>query len=366
LTIANEQMKKRLLLSLITFLLTSLGLAWLWLRRNTLRPRPVEPADFHNDPTAPLLSTGQTLKVMTYNVQYMAGTKQFFFYEGGTAVRPDPAAIPRTLEQVIRIIRAEDPDILLLQEVNKGDVRTGFDDQLALLREELPAYRSWAQAFYWRASFVPHPKIWGPVGMTLAVLSKYQLRTAVRYALPSLPQPWLRRHFLLKRAMLEVRLPVADDDKNRRDLVVINTHLDVFEADGEAAKRQITAVQEHLVRLTDEGLPWLMGGDFNLLPPGQRAFLPEKSQRFFSPYTELRPLFNHWHTAVPPMHGATTAQHQSYCSLLPNDPAYTEPVCTLDHIFSAPTLPQHNSYVRQQDTWHVSDHLPLITHLTLR
>ncbi len=346
-----------LMLSLFS---TGVALLWRWWRRTGLFPRPCETLPLHNSPTAPTLTAGQQVKLLTYNVQYFAGKGHFFFYEGGADSHIAPETIAQSVREVARVIRAENPDIILLQEVNQNDQRTSLTDQLALLRAELPPeYACWTQTFYWRVGFVPHPQIWGPAGMSMVMLSKYRLHTAVRHALPTLPRPWYLRHFYFKRALLEVRVPV----RHGRDLLVINTHLDVFDGDSEAAKIQVTAVQAHLEKLTKAGERWVLGGDFNLLPPGQRSLLPEKSQKFFSPYTELRPLFNRWHTAVPPMHHAPPHEHQKWCTLLPNDPSYTQPVCTLDHFFAAPDLPLRSSYVRQEDTLTASDHLPLITHV---
>jgi hypothetical protein len=180
-----------LLLSLVG---TAVAIFWQWWRRAGLFPAAEETLTVHNVPSAPTLAAGQTVKVMTYNVQYFAGTEQFFFYEGGQDVRPTRPQLVHNYAKIAGIIAAEQPDVVLLQEVNLGDSRTYGDDQLAGLRAHLPPeYACWAQTFYWRVGFVPHPHVWGAAGMTLVILSKYRLDTAVRFALPPLPRPWYLR-----------------------------------------------------------------------------------------------------------------------------------------------------------------------------
>ena len=84
---------------------------------------------------APVLKPGQSLKVLSWNVQYMAGKNYFFYYDAldtpGPDERPSAEDVGATLREVARIINAEDPDIILLQEVDDGAKRTDYRDQLA-------------------------------------------------------------------------------------------------------------------------------------------------------------------------------------------------------------------------------------------
>ena len=96
-----------------------------------------------------------------------------FFYDlpggKGPDKRPSKEDIAATLNEVARVIREENPDIILLQEVDDNARRTDYQDQLALLLELIPAdYKFHASAFYWQSPFVPHPKIMGKVGMKLS------------------------------------------------------------------------------------------------------------------------------------------------------------------------------------------------------
>lgn len=60
------------------------GLLWI----TTLQPADVETQAITCPENAPTLQSGQSLKLMTYNIQYMAGKNYHFWYEGGEDERP--------------------------------------------------------------------------------------------------------------------------------------------------------------------------------------------------------------------------------------------------------------------------------------
>jgi endonuclease/exonuclease/phosphatase family metal-dependent hydrolase len=202
----------------------------------TYHPKPVERLEVFGGTNAPILRPGQKLRILTWNVQYMAGKNHVFFYEGGTDERPSSAEIAATLAEVARVIREEDPDIVLLQEVDDGSRRTDYENQATRLLALLPAeYRQHTSAFYHKAAFVPDPHILGAVGMKLVTLSKFRIREAVRHQLPLMPKDPLTRQFHFKRAILEARLPVAGGN----DFVALNTHFDAWAAGTETMARQV-------------------------------------------------------------------------------------------------------------------------------
>jgi hypothetical protein len=87
-----------------------------------VQAEPVVCAD--NPPT---LHPDQSLKVLSYNVQFMAGKNYVFFFDVPNYPNPDKypsqADIDRTLSEVARVIDDENPDIILLQEVIDGITR---------------------------------------------------------------------------------------------------------------------------------------------------------------------------------------------------------------------------------------------------
>ncbi len=315
---------------------------------------------------APQLEPGQSLDVMSWNVQYMAGKGYVFWYdlldESGPDERPSPEDIAQTLDEVIRVIEDVDPDVVVLQEVDEGADRTDGQDQLALLLDELgDTWTCHASAFYWKAWFVPHPRIMGSVGMKLSTISKYAITDATRYQLAQMPNDVLTRQFDIRRAILETRLPVAGGG----ELAVLNTHLDAFAQGSDTMQRQVARTRELLDDLTDEGVPWVLGGDFNLLPPGrQYDDLGPAQQAYYEPDSELSVLTDVY-PSVPSLAEANGEDREQWFTHFPNDPAVDGPDRTIDYLFHAPELEVGDHTVRRDDTLEISDHLPVVATFTL-
>lgn len=333
--------------------------AAVWL--TTFHPDDVqaEPVTCRDD--VPPLTPGQDVTVMTWNIQYLAGTDHVFWYdlldESGPDERPSPEAIAETLDEVVRVIDAEAPDVVLLQEVDDGAARTDGDDQLRLLLDRLgDRYPCHASAFYWKAAFVPHPRIMGSVGMKLSTLSRTRIDDATRIQLPRMPNDPLTRQFDIARAILETRLPV----EGAEDLVVLNTHLDAFAQGSDTMQRQVELTAGRLERLTDAGQPWVLGGDMNLLPPGrQYDDLPEAQRAYYQPDSELAVLTDRY-GSVPSLEEANGDDRAEWYTHAPNDPAVDGADRTIDLLFHAPTLALGDHRVRSDDTLEISDHLPVV------
>ena len=330
---------------------------WAWFA--VYQPPDLERVPVHCAADAPTLSPGQTVKVLNWNVQYMAGKDYHFFYEGGPDAQVEPEDIHRTTAEVARIIREEDPDVVLLQEVYDGAVRTEYIDELARLRRQLPDdYACHTSAFYWRAPFVPHPRILGSVGMKLVVLSKYRVDEALRHQLTLKPADPVTKHFGLRRAVQEVRLPVDGGP----DFVALNTHLEAFAQGTGLMAQHVDEIQAILQQITSNGHPWLIGGDFNMLPPDAEAYdrlQPSQRDYFNDDATEITPLFDAYQS-VPTLEELRGPSAADWFTHFPNDPSVEGPNKTIDYLFLPDDLPLGAHSVRQHDTLHISDHLPVI------
>ncbi len=332
----------------------------------TFHPAEVQTETVVCPDQAPMLEPGTSLKVLSYNVQFMAGKNYVFFYDlpndAGPDERPSAADITKTVEEVARIIRDEAPDIVLLQEVDDGAKRTDYEDQLARLLPLLPPdYVCHTSVFYWKAGFVPHPRIMGAVGMKLSTISKYRITAATRHQLALIPSDPLTQQFNLKRAVLEARLPVGGG----QELVALNTHLEAFAQGTDAMQKQVAQVNAMLGRLTQAGYPWLIGGDFNLLSPGQAYSRLRDDQKFYyQPETELKFLYDKYQ-AVPSLADVNGPNYEQWFTNFPNNPTITAPDKTIDYIFFADNMQLVDSYVRQHDTLAISDHLPVIAEFHL-
>jgi endonuclease/exonuclease/phosphatase family metal-dependent hydrolase len=339
-----------------------------WLTRGLIyHPAAVETVPVVCAPDTPTLRPGQPIKVLNWNVQYMAGKGYVFWYDTpdnkGPHTRPSAAAVRQTLGAVARVIAEEDPDLVFLQEVDDRAARTGYQDQLARLLARLGnRYPCWTRAYYWKSRYVPHRRVRGAVGLTMAILSKYRISAARRYQLAIPPAHPLRRAFGLKRAILEARLPVAGGP----DFVALTTHLDAFAQGSDTMARQVAQVDRHLAELSQAGYAWVIGGDFNLLPPDPAAYtrLRPDQQHYYLPESEIAPLFAHYQ-AMPGLEEVSGPDYPRWFTQFPNDPAVPEPDRTIDYLFIAPTLPLGAHTVRHGEALTISDHLPLIAELII-
>lgn len=358
--------KQRLLLIILSICLLIAGMGVLvW--AITFHPADREPEPITCSAQAPILLPGQPLKILSYNVQFMAGKNYVFFFDmpnfDGPDERPSSEDIARTLKEVARIIRDESPDIILLQEVDDGAKRTDYDDQLARLLELLPPeYACHASAFYWKAAFVPHPRIMGAVGMKLSTISKYRMTSAIRHQLALVPANPLVQQFNTKRAVLETRFPV----EGGKDLVALNVHAEAFTEGSDVVQKQIAYIDTLLDSLTRAGNPWMIGGDFNTLPPipEARRRLADAEQTYYRPETEIKRLFDQYNV-IPSLQNVSEPGCEKWFTYFPNTPIVPAPDRTIDYIFFSHNIEMINGYVRGHDTLEASDHLPVILEFTM-
>ena len=318
---------------------------------------------------APLIKKNQELKVMNWNIQYMAGRNYIFYYETAEAqdTRPSTKEINSTTKKVSEVIELEDPDIILMQEVDDGAARTDHEDQaMKLIKKMSPnKYPCRAEAFYWKSSYIPHPKIMGSVGMKLVTFSKYKITESYRHSLPHMPQSWLEEQFYLKRGILEVRLPYEGQKKNY--FYVMNTHLSAFAQGTDNMKQQINKIIALLSDLDAEQAQWVIGGDFNLLPvSAQREKLNlARSNKSYQKNTELKPLIDKYQM-VPTLEEVGGKKMHDWFTYSPNTKKKKKWVDrTIDYLFLSDNVRLGRHYVRFKKTLDVSDHMPMISFLKL-
>lgn len=321
---------------------------------------PVQSETVYNKGGTQRLLPGQKIKVLSWNVQYMAGKNHVFFYDmqnnKGPDLRSTPAEQHATLQRVAAVIRAENPDVVLLQEVDDGCGRSDGADQLAQLLALLPGeYANHASAFYWQAAFVPHPKVWGSAGMKLSVLSKFPLASAKRHALANVPRPFYLQAFNIHRAMLEVRLPL----QNGQEFALVNTHLEAFVEGSPVMATQAAQLDSLLRGLTAQGVAWIAGGDLNLLPPGEFERLHENERWLYNPHSEMELLYKN-HAVLPSLEQATGADREKYWTHFPNRPWAYGPDRVIDYLLYAPAVQASAHQVLSQGNLDVSDHLPVV------
>lgn len=314
---------------------------------------------------APQLVAGQALKVMTWNVQHLAGKQYVFWYDVPDGSGPDDRAsaedLAYNLDEVTRVIRDEQPDLVLLQDLDDGAKASDYQDQLSLLRARIvDLYPCGTEAFDWKADFIPNPHILGSVGRKLATLSRYQIVEAERQQLPQREGHWLTAPFATRRALLTSYLPIQGGGQ----LAVLNTQLDPYVAGETTQARQMQAILKRIDRMESHGTPWLLGGDFNALPLGQALRLAPAQRAAYPADSDLHLLWDRY-PMIPDNNEASGADRSDWLTHYPNDPSVPAPDRTLDYLFHSPKLTRIEARVRQDDTEDISDHMPLTARLQL-
>jgi endonuclease/exonuclease/phosphatase family metal-dependent hydrolase len=317
------------------------------------RPGPMEPVPIVGSGAAPVVEPGRPFTVLVWNIQFCAGRSRVFFYDGGDAVHVDRAEAAAAVDGIGRVLREQDADLVLLQEVDRGSDRTGRVDQHAELLARAP-YPCHASTPYFRVRYVPHPpgNHLGRVDMHLSVFSRFSAVTAVRHALPAVAsEGWLTRQFSLRRAVLELTLPVADG----RALRVCDVHLSAFTHGDGTLPLQIDGVAERLRVAGREGALVLAAGDFNALPPGDDpARLGVDAGQYADDGEPMRVLFDAYRSGIP--REAHEDEPERWRTWLP----FGSPVAerAIDHLFVGPGLEILDAAVLSGVS-DLSDHLPL-------
>lgn len=300
------------------------------------------------------LQRGVPFRVATWNVQFCGTRRQRFFYDGGTGVAVPAADQEWALARIGDTLAAIEPDLALLQEVDRDSARTDRADQLATLAGRL-ATPAFVTTPYHRSRFVPVPvpTPLGRVGMSLATLSTAPLHRGLRIALPPLAEPPWRQAFNLHRALLSAESTFGDGSV----LAVANTHLSAFSRGDGTLPRQVEVLRAWMRAQRDAGRSWVLGGDLNLLPPGDdHERLGPDAAEYADPTPPLALLLEEFRSVIPPER-LLAGESRTY---LP--PGAARPDRMLDYIFVSDDLEVVDARVHPLDPL-VSDHWPLVATL---
>lgn len=326
----------------------ALGVAALSARLAWYVPGPEERAPVACPEDAPLVRRGEPLKVLVWNVQYAASREYNFFYDGGPTVSVTEDDVLRTVEGIAAAIRAENPDIVLLQEVDRGSRRTAWIDEHALLREKL-GLSCHTAAPYHKVPYVPSPshEHLGAVDMNLSVFSRFKIDRATRFQLPLLQEPLYRRIFNLRRAMIDVRLPIEGGG----ELALFDTHLSAFSRGDGTLERQVAMLRAHAESAEAQGTPWILAGDLNMLPPDDDPTRVSSEVEAYGSPSPVIPLYEQFRTPFPRGDVDALRTYVPWGSTVPDR--------TIDYVFHGAQVEASGLRVLR-DTYPLSDHLPFV------
>jgi endonuclease/exonuclease/phosphatase family metal-dependent hydrolase len=273
--------------------------------KDFIRPSVLRAAALHHLDRAPLEATpfaehgGRGVRLMTYNVHGCSGV--------------DGRVSPR---RVARVIAAQAPDIVALQEIDLGRRRSRAEDQAAIIAKQLGMHLVFCPTLTRGEEHYGH-----------ALLSRWPIEVVKRALLPHDPKGWWKE----PRSALWARVLVGGE---RINLVTTHLGLGPYER---WLQMQMLLSDHWLGGLADDELV-LLCGDFNLTP-GSR------------PYGLAAARLRDVQVAHP-----THRPLSTFSSL--------RPFVRLDHIFISKRFTVERVFVpRNALTRVASDHLPLIADL---
>jgi endonuclease/exonuclease/phosphatase family metal-dependent hydrolase len=204
-------------------------------------------------------STG--IKVMTWNIRFGIGRLPFFGDSCGDRSIFSEEEVLAVLELIAAKIDAVDPDIILLQEVDRESKRTQYIDQVQWLLDHTDMNYA-AYASMWQAQVIPSDGI-GRIDAGNVVMSKWDFNSAERIKLPlRTDQNAITQLFYLRRNILKTKVDIP----GLTDFYAVNTHTTAFATD-DTKQKHIEEFEETLDEIMISENSFVAGGDLNSLSP---------------------------------------------------------------------------------------------------
>ncbi len=314
------------------------------------KPAPIEPTEVVCGADTQELTKNEPFQMVSWNLQYGASRKHQFFYDGGEAVHVPEEDVRWTLDAVNKVLTDIDPELMLLQEVDRGSKRTGGIDQHMDYVNATGA-KCHTSAAYHKSPYVPVPSgdALGKVDMELSLLTKTKMSSGERIQLAMLDEGRARRMFNLKRALLWGEVPVSGMDL---PLAIAVTHLSAFSFGDGTLEKQIGQLKDWM-EARPEGQPWILAGDFNLLPPGDDKMRLEHERDLYADSDNpvdvlfdagLREIFE----------DQLAPANRTYLSF-----GTSEPDRKIDYVFVGGPIHVLEAEVIGGEALQISDHLPI-------
>ena len=317
-----------------------------------------------------------TVLVMTWNIRFGCGAEILWFGDacGGRTILTRNEVI-KNLDRIVDEINTIQPDILFLQEVDVKCKRTAYIDQMKYIMERTN-FNYGYYATNWNIQFIPSDGI-GRIDEGNAILSRWKLTDVKLIPLPLRNDlDGLTKYFYVREIVMTGSVTMPNGNK----LNVVNTHLSAFSTD-DTKKRQVERYISICDELNSTGVPFVTGGDYNLLPPnsdstdfcyedkcsdehfhssGDNPFHKEGSN-YTPEISWLNPLYNKYNPSLA-LTVYKTNQKKYFTHATYPDIPYDR---TLDHLFSNYKWVE-GSHIAHQEFRKNSDHAAVTSKLIFR
>ena len=213
-----------------------------------------------NEETAKSIPVNKELKALSYNIGFCAYTQDFsFFMDGGKSSRAkSEESVNEVLSGIKDLLKFEDADIVMLEEVDKNATRSHHVDQQKYLDDALIGFDS-VFAVNYDSPYLFYPFL-EPHGKSLSgmlTLSKYDISDSTRISLPI--ETSLMKLVDLDRCYSVSRI----NTDNGKHLVLYTVHLSAYTSDGTIATNQLELLISDMKEEYANGNYVICGGDFN-------------------------------------------------------------------------------------------------------
>ncbi len=226
--------------------------------------------------TAP---AGKELSLMTYNIGFGAYSDDYsFFMDGGDHSRAfSKDAVIKNTNGAIDIINKENPDLVLLQEVDTDGTRSYHVNQKNIFEKKFKAFDSvFAQNYNSPYFLYPFNQPIGANKSGLLTFSRFNIKSAVRRSLPI--ENSFNKYLDLDRAYTVMEI----DTDNGKKLMLYNVHLSAYTSDGSIADEQLKMLSEDMNTQLEKGNYVIAAGDFNKDLLGDSSKYFERSEGEFN------------------------------------------------------------------------------------
>ena len=222
-------------------------------------PQAVESVPIHHRSikVATPTNTPQTLTVLAWNIKYGAARIDFWFDLWGDRVQMTRQEVDGNLANIVELINEVSPDVLMTEEIEINSRRSAYVNMVTAILEGTSL--NYAAYFpTWRSKYIPSEGL-GRMDLGNAIFSRYPIKSAQRIAqVDRTDQDPLTRYYYIHRAVGRVVLDVG------QEVAAMVVHTEAYDKDGTKG-RQLVQI---LDLMNSEPLPFVIGGDFNALPPG--------------------------------------------------------------------------------------------------
>ena len=205
-------------------------------------------------------TVGTDYSVISYNVGFGAYEVDYdFFMDGGTqSWAKSKDGLIKNLENITDLLKAQNADMYLLQEIDYDSTRTYHVDEReyfinALENKSYTFAQNYDSPFLFYPFYQPH----GASKSGIMVFSPFKINSARRIELPI--ETGVTRIIDYDRCYVKNRVSVS----NGKELIIYTFHLSAYTSDGSIATEQLKVLLEDIQAEYDAGNYCFAGGDFN-------------------------------------------------------------------------------------------------------